>query len=925
MTTAATVFGTWHATCDSGAGKHSVPSTFRMYPITAAFEKNPEKLKAVSIATGVKFALVRPCVSLRPVSADKSVENSFATSLRQPAPSLGTVTVVLITKLGSTVYSTQQPSFSSITVQDVMVEGVRKKDGEKLETYCWSERPVLPVDYRSGEMIYIPENLSSEACFGEVDGRHRTSQAAARNDKFIEENWSKAGENLEMSELAYVHCQVMIAPSELLRKVQDSIAGDVIGKTLLKFGDHLRSYSCWLNVATNATVVDSPLSVLLSLLHRSSEVSRGKGRLSSTCTVQIDGSGSGSEQGEKRKAVTREFSKTEVSDVRYVCVDTMFGGDEAKKMQRAIFEIVTAWVRGAVRLDGCVVEHRCRFCTSDKEFVAGGMAVTRGIAALMPSDGWNGELSDLSVPFSTMRRCVPIVKLITAAAYRVEKVSDLFPPGGSKAKPALLRRAELSLITRDLASVIMSIAAVRLAPGARKPIPLPTIARALNIPLQSTSEAESRALPATLAMIGSAAAALVLADVAAALGLKSASALLEADVLCEGEKYVCQSQDNDADEQFANRFLTSCSGVVVTKAGKKDGPPLLFANEVTESVADAVRTHSKEGVLVLRRALPELRTLLASVVTGEHDGKLEEDAARCGKLVPSGMEAIRPDDFAHWLSDKVVDVLARSGNDGGSGDLKRRLQERLRVWSMEIGRGNGPLAAPMFAVACDEQLLDVAKARARRAAHDSDDDAEAMVEGGDSDSEEESEDVARQDVAAAPLAEARKDTSDKRPKVAGKTLWGKRPSAPVTYQKRRVARGKRHAAGAQRSEEAQDEVDEALPQTGSRADVPEKLQAGGKLLYEVIDVDDGDDDFYDMFEAADRPRATGLLKDLREMLEKKAGGEASVSASESISISAGDVGGGESQDSSDGDEEDGGSKARKTVPQPLTQNSRSSK
>jgi hypothetical protein len=129
MTTAATVFGTWHATCDSGVGKHSVPSTFRMYPITAAFEKNPEKLKAVSIATGVKFALVRPCVSLRPVSADKSVENSFATSLRQPAPSLGTVTVVLITKLGSTVYSTQQPSFSSITVQDVMVEGVRKKDG----------------------------------------------------------------------------------------------------------------------------------------------------------------------------------------------------------------------------------------------------------------------------------------------------------------------------------------------------------------------------------------------------------------------------------------------------------------------------------------------------------------------------------------------------------------------------------------------------------------------------------------------------------------------------------------------------------------------------------------------------------------------------------------------------------------------------
>ncbi len=925
MTTAASVFGSWHARCDLIVGKHLVATTFRMYPITAAFEKNPEKLRAMSVATGVKFALVRPCVTLRPISADKSVEDSFATSLRQPAPSLGTVTVVLIAKSGSTVYTTQQPSFSAITVQDVTVEGVRESTEEELETYCWNERPVLPEEFRAGEMIYIPESLSSEACFGEVDGRHRTSQAAARNEKFIEENWSKAGENLQMTELAYVHCQVMIAPVELVRRVQDSITGNVIGNSLLKFGDHLRSYSSWLNFATNATVVDSPLSLLLSLLHRSSEVSRGKGRQSSACSVQIDGSGSGPQQRTKRKSVTREFSKTEVCDVRYVCVNTMFGGEAGKAMLRTIFETVTGWVRGAVRLNGCVVEHRCRFCTSDKDLVAGGVAVTRGIAALMPSSGWDGELADLSVPFSTMRRCVPIVKLITATAFRVEKVSDLFPPGGSRAKPALLRRAELSLITRDLASVVMSIAAVRLAPGARKPIPLPTIARALNIPLQSTSEAESRALPATLAMIGSAGAALVLADVAAALGLKSPSALLEADVLCAGEKYVGQSQDNAAVEQFAKRFLTSCSGVVITKAANKDGPPLLFANEVTENVAAATRTHSKEGILVLRRALPELRTLLATVVTGEHDEKIEEDVARSGELIATGMDPKLPGDFAHWLSDKVVDILARSGSSGSGGDLKRRLQERLHVWSMEIRGGNGPLATPIFAVAYDERLLDAAKDLARRAVRDSDDDAEAMVEGGDSDSGEGSEDVARQDVSATPVAEGRKDTPDTRPKFAGKTLWGKRPSAPVAHQKRRAARGKRRVVGAQRSEEAQDEEDEELPQTGSKADVSEKLRAGEKLLYEVIDVDDGDDEFYDMFVAADRARATGMLKELREMLEKKAGGEASVSESASISVSEGADGGGESQGSSDGDEEDGGSKARKAVPQPVTQNSRSSK
>jgi hypothetical protein len=63
----------------------------------------------------------------------------------------------------------------------------------------------------------------------------------------------------------------------------------------------------------------------------------------------------------------------------------MFGGKSEKAMLRTIFENVTGCVRGAVRLDGSVVEHRCRFCMSNKDLVAGGVAEARGIAALMPS------------------------------------------------------------------------------------------------------------------------------------------------------------------------------------------------------------------------------------------------------------------------------------------------------------------------------------------------------------------------------------------------------------------------------------------------------------------------------------------------------------------------------------------------------------
>jgi hypothetical protein len=58
-------------------------------------------------------------------------------------------------------------------------------------------------------------------------------------------------------------------------------------------------------------------------------------------------------------------------------------------------------------------------------------------------------------------------------------------------------------------------------------------------------------------MIGSAAAALVLADVASVLRLKSPSALLEADELWKSEMYVGVPQEKDAWEKFARRLMTS--------------------------------------------------------------------------------------------------------------------------------------------------------------------------------------------------------------------------------------------------------------------------------------------------------------------------------------------------------------------------------
>jgi hypothetical protein len=909
--TTASVFGTWHARCDVSVGDHSVPTTFRMYPITTAFEKEPEKVQAVGLATGAKFALVRPCVTLRPLSADKAVEYSFADSLRQPAPSLGTVTIALITKSSSKVYEMPQPSYSSVSVKDVEVDCLGENAIEALKTYYWRGRPVIPADFRNGEMIFIPDDLLSVACFGEVDGRHRTSQAAARNDAYIAENWNRGGDNMRISELSYVHCQVMVAPAPIIKEIEDSVSGCLMENSLMKLGDHLRPYSSWLNFATNATVVDSPLSLLLSLVHRASEISRGSGRLSTNCVVNIDELGSETETVSKLGTVERHFAKTEVCDVRYISVKTYFCGENGSAVARAIFEIVTGWVRGAVRLNGCAFEHRCRFCMKDEDLVAGGVAVTRGIAALMPESGWDGELADLMVPFSTMRRCLQIVKVVTAAAYRVEKMAELFSTGGSRATWARLRRAEISLITRDMASVIMSIAAVRLAPNARNPIPLPAIAKAMNIPIQCTSEQESRASPVTLIMIGSAAAALVLADVASVLGLKSPSALLEADVICEGEKYVGPSQEKDDLEEFAQRFMTSCSGVTVEKALKKDGPPLLFANKVTRNMPAAVRTHSKEGIQLLQRALPDLRNLLTSVVRGDHDEKIEEDVAICGALAGKRMQPERRGDFSSWLCGKIIRILDQAGNDGNKGvGMNRNLVERLRVWVLEILRGSGPLVAPMFAVERDEKLIEQSKFDENH--------AEPCARNGEEsvecESGEESEEVY---VAGTNEAEGMKDTPENHPKVGGKTVLGKRPATPATYQKRRVAHGKRRAANDHRGQITLDEAKE-FTDLEKGGDVHQKIQTHGKSLYDaVIDVDVDDDEFFKSFQEVDKSRAKEILKELRGIMERNAGDDASIYLSDSISIDS--AGGEDDHGSSEDDEDDGGSTGRQGVQQPTTQ------
>jgi hypothetical protein len=159
---------------------------------------------------------------------------------------------------------------------------------------------------------------------------------------------------MKISELAYVHCQVMIAPAPIFKEIEDSVSGCLMENKLMKYGAHLRPYSSWLNFATNSTVVDSLLSLLLSLVHRASEISRGNGRLQTPCVVKIDEMGSDTLILSKGGPVECHFASTEVCDVRYISVNTSFGGENGTTMARAIFETVTGWVRGAVRLNGCV-------------------------------------------------------------------------------------------------------------------------------------------------------------------------------------------------------------------------------------------------------------------------------------------------------------------------------------------------------------------------------------------------------------------------------------------------------------------------------------------------------------------------------------------------------------------------------------------
>jgi hypothetical protein len=96
--------------------------------------------------------------------------------------------------------------------------------------------------------------------------------------------------------------------------------------------------------------------------------------------------------------------------------------------------------------------------------------------------------------------------------------------------------------------------------------------------------------------------------------------------------------------------------------------------------------------------------------------------------------------------------------------VNENLVERLRVWVLEIRRGNGPLDAPIFAVERDEKLIEESKCYGNHVepyAHND----EENVEG---ESEEESEDIY---VAGTIEPEARNDAPDNHPKVGGKTIW----------------------------------------------------------------------------------------------------------------------------------------------------------
>jgi hypothetical protein len=176
---------------------------------------------------------------------------------------------------------------------------------------------------------------------------------------------------------------------------------------------------------------------------------------------------------------------------------------------------------------------------------------------------------------------------------------------------------------------------------------------------------------------------------------------------------------------------------------------LLFASKVPKNLPAAVRTHSKEGILLLQRALPALLVLLTSVVSGEHDETIEEEVVKCGVLAGMRMQPERRGDFPSWLCGKVIGILDQAGNDGNKGvGVKKNLVERLPVRVLEIGRGNGPIVVPMFAVERDEKLIEESKFCGNYVEPHSHNDEESVEDG----SEEESEDSY---LAGPTVAEAR--------------------------------------------------------------------------------------------------------------------------------------------------------------------------
>jgi hypothetical protein len=263
--------------------------------------------------------------------------------------------------------------------------------------------------------------------------------------------------------------------------------------------------------------------------------------------------------------------------------------------------------------------------------------------------------------------------------------------------------------------------------------------------------------------------------------------------------------------------MTRCLGSFVEKACKKDGAPLLFANKVPRNLPAALRTHRKEGILLLQRELPAIRVLLKCVISGEHDEKCEEDVANCGVLAGNRMQPERRGEFSSWLCSKVIGIVDQAGNDGNKGlGVKNDLVERHRVWVLEILRGNSPFVAPMFATERDKKRIEEPK-RYENHVEPYADNEEESAEG---DSEQESEVIY---VAGTKEAEARNDTLDNHPKVVGKTVLGKRPVAPATSKKRRVARGKRHVADDHRAQVVHDEAND-FSGLKEGAGVPQKMQ-----------------------------------------------------------------------------------------------------